>query len=234
MSLNPVFSVVTVTYNAVTTLEETIISVIYQRDVTIEYIIIDGGSTDGTLDLIYKYQDKIAFVVSEPDNGIYDAMNKALDIANGDFVIFLGADDHFISHSTLSDIKKYLIDDNSVYYGNVFRNTRNDIYKGKFDCFKISLVNICHQSIFYPRNIYKKYRYDLQYKIYADYYYNLTLYPLYAFVYIPCTIAYYNCEGQSATVSDDRFSSIIDKYVKKQLGVLPWIIRKLYKMYKWI
>lgn len=76
MKNNPLISVVTVSYNAVLTIEQTILSVINQTYPHIEYIIIDGGSTDGTVDIIKKYANRIAYWVSEPDKGIYDAMNK--------------------------------------------------------------------------------------------------------------------------------------------------------------
>ena len=86
-------SIVTVSFNAVKTIEQTILSVINQTYENIEYIIIDGGSTDGTIDIIKKYEDQISYWVSEKDKGIYDAMNKGIDIATGDYVYFIQSAD---------------------------------------------------------------------------------------------------------------------------------------------
>ena len=94
-------SVVTVSYNAVLTIEQTILSVINQTYPNVEYIIIDGGSTDGTVDIIKKYADKIAYWVSEPDKGIYDAMNKGIRTAKGEWINFMNAGDLFYSKDTL-------------------------------------------------------------------------------------------------------------------------------------
>lgn len=225
------FSIITVTYNAVSTLEETILSVINQRNVNFEYIIIDGGSSDGTIELIKKYSEYIIWT-SESDKGIYDAMNKGLKQATGDFVIFLGADDHFISFNVLSEVESHIQSIDNVYYGDVYRNRRNDLYKGKFNKYKLSLANICHQSIFYPKSVYKKYIYDLKYKVYADYYYNLTIFPKYKFIYIPTLISYYNYEGFSSRIKDDAFNKNVNKYIYVQNGILAWILRCLYLLYK--
>ena len=84
MKNNILISVVTVSYNAVATIEQTLLSVINQTYPNIEYIIIDGGSTDGTVDIIKKYADEIVYWISEPDKGIYDAMNKGIKKANGE------------------------------------------------------------------------------------------------------------------------------------------------------
>mgnify|MGYP001033420933 FL=1 len=99
-------SVVTVSYNAVLTIEQTILSVINQTYPNVEYIIIDGGSTDGTVDIIKKYADKIAYWVSEPDKGIYDAMNKGGLKATGDFIQFLNAGDWFENEHVIEKIFK--------------------------------------------------------------------------------------------------------------------------------
>lgn len=98
-------SVVTVTYNSAATLEETILSVLNQTYDNVEYIIIDGGSTDGTVDIIKKYADRLAYWVSEPDNGMYDALRKGFEKATGDILCWINADDFYYkaAFSTVSD-----------------------------------------------------------------------------------------------------------------------------------
>ena len=88
-------SVVTVCYNAVDCIEETMLSVLDQTYPNIEYIVIDGGSSDGTADVIRKYADRLAYWVSEPDKGIYDAMNKGIVAATGDYINFMNAGDRY-------------------------------------------------------------------------------------------------------------------------------------------
>lgn len=227
----PKISVVTVTFNSIQSLQETINSVLGQTYENKEYVIVDGNSSDGTKEFLGSYRNKIRWV-SEPDEGIYDAMNKALSMATGDFVIFLGADDHFLSYSTLKEATAYMNDPNAVYYGNVFRSSRNDIYKGKFNKYKLSLENICHQSIFYPRAVYKTNKYNLKYNVYADYYYNLSIYPLFKFVYIPKTICYYNYDGFSSLNKDVEFEKIVNQFVRQQNGCVAYLLRLLYLLYK--
>lgn len=102
--LTPKFSIITVTRNAEDCLEETILSVITQTYHNVEYIIIDGKSTDGTMDIVGKYADRIAHVVSEPDGGLYYAMNKGIALATGDYLCFLNAGDSFHEDDTLANI----------------------------------------------------------------------------------------------------------------------------------
>ena len=102
--LTPKFSVITVTYNAAAVLEDTIQSVISQTYHHVEYIIVDGASTDGTLSIINRYKDHIARIVSEPDKGLYDAMNKGIRLATGDYLCFLNAGDSFHEDDTLQQM----------------------------------------------------------------------------------------------------------------------------------
>lgn len=103
----PLISVITVSYNAVLTIEQTILSVINQTYLNIEYIIIDGGSTDGTVNVIKKYADKIAYWVSESDKGIYDAMNKGIAYSHGEYCNFINAGDKFCSSSILKQVMDF-------------------------------------------------------------------------------------------------------------------------------
>ena len=100
----PKFSVITVTYNAAAVLEDTIQSVILQTYHHVEYIIVDGASKDGTLAIVDRYRDRIARVVSEPDKGLYDAMNKGIELATGDYLCFLNAGDSFHEDDTLQQM----------------------------------------------------------------------------------------------------------------------------------
>jgi glycosyltransferase involved in cell wall biosynthesis len=113
-------SIITVVFNGEQFLEETIRSVINQNYDNVEYIIIDGGSTDGTLNIIKKYEDKISYWVSEKDGGIYDAMNKALDVASGVWINFMNAGDSFCNAIVLEKLfAKEIEIDNKFVYGDV-------------------------------------------------------------------------------------------------------------------
>ena len=163
MSHNLKISIITVVYNGSEFLESTIKSVINQTYDNIEYIIIDGASTDGTVDIIKKYQDKIDYWVSEPDKGIYDAMNKGIERATGGGLLFLNAGDYF-SGSVFNEnitIPGFLL----VKYINIF----NQLVNIKIKNHKLRLPN-CHQGIIFEN---KKIKYDLKYKVSSDYDYFL-------------------------------------------------------------
>ena len=102
--MHPKLSVITIVYNNVKDIERTMLSVLDQTYKNIEYIVIDGASTDGTKDLIYKYKSRLAQFISEPDNGIYDAMNKGLSLATGDYVLFMNSGDEIYAKIVASGI----------------------------------------------------------------------------------------------------------------------------------
>ena len=211
-------SIVTVVYNGEKTLEKTIQSIISQSYDNIEYIIIDGASKDGTISIIKKYESKIAYWKSEPDKGIYDAMNKGLQKATGDFLIFMGADDLFIDSDVISNFVEKIKgkDWSRVYYGNVTKVSTNERYDGLFSKEKFAIRNICHQSIFYPKNIYKANTYDLKYKLWADYVYNFKLFK--QMEYLDMDVAYFNDTGASAQKGDIEFRKNVYFLVLKHLG----------------
>ena len=98
------FTIITITYNAAQWLERTILSILSQSYGNIEYVIIDGASTDGTVDIIRQYAPGVSFWLSEPDKGLYDAMNKGLQHATGDYVWFINAGDTFYAANTLQQV----------------------------------------------------------------------------------------------------------------------------------
>ena len=172
------FSIITVTYNAAQWLERTIQSVISQSYPNIEYIIIDGNSTDGTLDLIKKYQSSIAHFISELDKGLYDAMNKGLRLASGDYVWFINAGDMLYSETTVQEIVNLLDGKNlpDIIYGEtqIINSEENPLgmrrlkapEKLSWKSFRMGML-VCHQSFLVKRTIAEPY--DLQYRFTADY-----------------------------------------------------------------
>ena len=119
MPTSPTISIITVVYNGATLLEGTIKSVQEQSYPNIEYLIIDGGSTDGTLDIIENYQQVITKSVSEPDNGLYDAMNKGMEMATGDFIWFLNCGDHIYAPEIVEKLAAQCLPDTDIIYGEV-------------------------------------------------------------------------------------------------------------------
>ena len=113
-------SVITVCYNEAATIEKTLESIFNQTYQNIEFIVIDGGSTDGTLDIIEKYKDKIAYFVSEPDEGIYNAMNKGIKASSGEVLYFLNANDTLYSDDVLETVVSVFEKGNYDFvYGNI-------------------------------------------------------------------------------------------------------------------
>lgn len=167
----PKISVVTVCYNAVDTIEKTILSVINQTYEKVEYIIIDGASKDGTIDIIHKSMGKIHVFVSEPDKGIYDAMNKGIKIATGDYILFMNAGDAFVNNNILEYICKNYNFDKDIIYGSINKCLKDCYYVYRpypIEEMKWHMI-LPHQATFVKTAYHKKHLFDVSFKSSGDY-----------------------------------------------------------------
>jgi glycosyltransferase involved in cell wall biosynthesis len=179
MIKEPKISIITVSCNSAKTIKDTIESIISQDYENIEYIIIDGGSTDGTVDIIKKYADKISYFVSEPDKGIYDAMNKGIKAANGDIVGILNSDDFYPNNYILSIVSKAFSKNScDAVYGDLVYVDKINISKinrywqaGEYTTSKIKNGwMLPHPTFFVKKRFYNKYGlYNTEFKSAADY-----------------------------------------------------------------
>lgn len=177
--LHPKFSIITVTYNAGKVLEDTIQSVITQTYKNVEYIIVDGKSTDSTMDIVNRYREHIHTIVSEPDKGLYDAMNKGIDLATGDYLCFLNAGDELHEDDTLQLIVHSLSGEKElpdVIYGETaivdeeghfLRMRRLSTPEHlTWKSFQHGML-VCHQAFMSRRDLAVKY--NLKYRFSADF-----------------------------------------------------------------
>ena len=220
-------SVITVVLNDVKNIEKTILSVVNQKSSNFEYLIIDGGSNDGTIEVIQKYKDKINLIISEPDKGLYDAMNKGLKFARGEWIFYLNSSDEFLQNTVLSCVEKSLSKENDVVHFNckVENSKGKEVYVRQYPA-DISEIKrwpcIQHQSSFTKRKEMIKLKgFDLKYSILSDYDLFLRLYKsskkfkFFKDIYI----SKYNSEGVS---SDTKNIKILQRELriiqKKHLG----------------
>lgn len=203
----PKISIVTISYNAKADIEKTILSVINQSYPEIEYIIIDGGSKDGTIDLIKKYEGRLYYWISEPDKGRYDAMNKGILRATGEWILFMNSGDTFHDHKVIKDIFSNVFSPNiGVVWGEtdfydrgkfVSKSTKKPFYKSLMPYH--TGMGITHQSMFIRTCLAKKLKFDLKYKIAADFGMAYKIYKLgFQFKHMPRTISNYDINGISS------------------------------------
>jgi glycosyltransferase involved in cell wall biosynthesis len=171
-------SVVTVCYNSATLLEETIKSVLAQKSKNFEYIIVDGKSTDSTAEILEKYRDKIDTIVSEPDRGIYDAMNKGARLSSGDYIIYMNAGDKFADELTIARLVDDINVNSEVVYGDVIKADAqgNDVVKPAEEPHNSHRMYFCHQSSLVARGTILSHPFDISHKLSADFKLMKTLY----------------------------------------------------------
>ena len=173
MTNNWKVSIITVSLNAVDTIEQTILSVLNQSYKNIEYIIIDGQSEDGTMDIIKKYQNGLSYCVSEPDAGLYDAMNKGIDHATGDIIGIINSDDWYEPDAVEKVVRCFTEKEAELVYGRTWvidsDGRRTLDRERKIDQIWYTTA-IMHSTVFVKRNIYQKYgKFNIKYRIAADY-----------------------------------------------------------------
>lgn len=198
-------------FNAEKAVEACILSVAGQSYSDKEHLFVDGASTDGTLEIIKRYAEKyphISFISSE-DNGIYDAMNKGLDLAGGAWIYFLGCDDVFYDDSVLEKIfNLYDVGLYDVVYGNVIWGDTGKIYDGKFSRLKLMEKNLCHQSVFYKSALFVKLgKFNTRYRSWADYLFNIRCFNSdeVRLKFVDIIVAKYGVNGFSSTRPDEVF-----------------------------
>lgn len=204
-------------YNSEHAIEAAINSILSQTFGDFEIIIIDGASTDRTMGIVRNYSetDQRVTFISEKDKGIYDAMNKGISIARGEWLYFMGSDDRLHNNNVLALIFAEIeIDRLDVIYGNVFSPHFNGIYDGEFDDRKIYEKNICHQAVLLRKKIFGiTGPFDIRYKGHADWDHNLKwfLNPAIKKKYVDVIFAEYGEGGYSSLNPDQKFAEEKDR-----------------------
>lgn len=235
MSL-PSISVITVCRNSKNELPAAAISVLAALGGGDEWVVQDGASSDGSPEIARDLNDPRVRLESRPDGGIYDAMNRAVKRAGGDYLYFLGADDRL--RIRLDEVRAFLKDGQTVYYGDVWRTASRDRYAGAFDGAKLARTNICQQAIFYPRAAFAGRRFDVRYRQQADWVFNMDAFADLSlkFEHLPLLVADYAQEGASSRQMDDEFQRDYRRLLKKYFSFRerwkPSLLNTLSNLYR--
>ena len=208
--MNPVnhkikLSIVTICKNEAASIPQTLKSVLSQSFSGYEHIIIDGGSTDETMDIVRSYQNKILKIISEPDRGIWHAMNKGISLAEGEYLYFLNAGDTLFDQEVLKDIFNEVKHEEELIYGNIVDSySERQVLKKFSDTLSVKYLMsnmICHQAMFTRKTLFKRYGYfDESFKLLADYDFLWRCIVKHKATYrhVDRTIAYYDMNGLTA------------------------------------
>lgn len=230
MNNKQLVSIITVSYNCAEKIEKTIQSVLKLSYRPIEYIVIDGGSTDGTKEIIEKYESYLSYWVSEPDQGIYDAMNKGLSISSGELIGFMNAGDTYVEDSVDNVIKVYNETQADILYGNSKIVYRDHIINKNYANSKLRnylRYNLfIHQAIFVKGVICRNNPFNLRYKILSDYHFFIhRFYEGAKFAYVDSDICYFEAGGISGT---NPYRCMLEKrnILKELVEEMPHINQK--------
>jgi glycosyltransferase involved in cell wall biosynthesis len=232
MQKETLFSIITVTYNCSSDLTITHESLLPQNKDLFEWIIVDGDSRDTTLSTAHSLKNIYPrlSIYSEPDNGVYHAMNKGIGLAKGKYLLFLNAGDT-LTPDILDKVSNNIHSSDLFIYGNVVQQSMQRICCGYFDKFKLGIRNIPHQAIFYHRDIFKIVgKYNLNYPVFADYAFNIHCFGSLSeknIKYLNFTIANYQAGGLSSSSVDPVFFKNKNELIQTHLGpkVLNYYLR---------
>jgi len=221
-------SVIIPTYNSAKTLATCLQSLSEQTFRDFEVLIIDGVSKDDTVVIANSFSDSIPHltIFSEPDKGIYDAMNKGIGLSKGEWLYFLGSDDELHSNDVFHEVfvqNAESINCNHFVYGNVNSISLGNGYDGAFDFLKIFSKNICHQSIFYKRFVFIEIgSYDLKYPVWADWDFNIKCFEnkKIQIKWLDVLISNYADGGFSNNVEDKNFYIDMCLKLEKHIPIL--------------
>lgn len=217
-------TVAMVTFNAAAVVERALASVVRHKSPALELVVVDGASVDGTIDILKRYDADIARWSSEPDSGIYDAMNKALCMASGDWLLFLGADDELLVSA--EQMLAHFSCDDAVYYGDVRVLGSDKVSGGRFSRYRLMQENICHQAIFYPKVAYADKSYDTASGMRADHRYNIELWGSgLPFIHIRETVSRFNDAGRSSA-KDLGFEAIKMRAIRDSFGLPLYLVKR--------
>jgi glycosyltransferase involved in cell wall biosynthesis len=226
----PLISIITVSYNVVSSIEKTILSIVNQNFNNFEYIIIDGGSTDGTVDKIKKYQDKITLWVSEPDKGIYDAMNKGISYAKGEYICFINSGDILLELPVQS-----IINSNASLIAFPVKLSNGNVFFPKVNLSLKIRNTLPHQGCFYQKI--PDLSFDINFKVFSDFCLNQKIYKQRKEIEVfdKPIVAYHDMGGIS---HNRKYGNEIFKVVKENFGshylILSWIYFKKQGLLKMI
>jgi putative colanic acid biosynthesis glycosyltransferase len=224
-SLRKSISVVTIVRNDVAHIKSTIESVIRIKNQFIEYVVVDGKSTDGTLEILSNYKDKIDVFVSEKDSGIYNAMNKGLTLATGESIIFMNSGDTFHAEFAFEQILDLKNLDSKVVIGRSIQYFKNDCYlRTSNERIDLLIANPPHQSVFVPKSFYKFHPYDESLEIASDYYWIKKAMNNCGFEIIESIISEFSLGGRSSSNSlKDIFQ--VQKEMKSDFAHLKAMVK---------
>jgi glycosyltransferase involved in cell wall biosynthesis len=231
----PFISIIIPTFNSAATLAVTLQTVLAQTYQNFEVLIIDNCSTDASIEIAKSFKDNRIKIFIAKDKGVYDAMNKGIGCASGEWIYFLGSDDWLYNNEVLQDVYEFIRANNcEVVYGNITSTRFGGVYGGSFDADKLLIENIGHQAIFFHKNVFKKAgNFNLHYKAQADWDHNMRWFfsKNIKHCYFDLVIAVYSDRGLSAD-GDALFEQHrIANYVKHAGNRLP--LKKRFSLLKY-